>query len=189
MIKCRNGKIEGQPLDNFNYCCNTNPISYVILPFTRWLRARNVARCISTMCGPLLDIGCGDGYFLKYIKFPESYGFDKNFFDKWEDLSCFKDHYFSYVTLLAVVEHLHDANVLNTHLWRILKPGGYLILTTPLHKAERLISLYAPHIDEEHECYYDYNSMNLLLKNKYALIKYRKFLLGLNQVFCYERLL
>ena len=188
MIRCRNGKINGQSPTNFIYSCKKNPLSYLILPLTRWLRAWNAARCIPNMCGPLLDIGCGDGYFLKYIKFSESYGFDKMFFDKWIDLGHFEDHYFSYITLLAVVEHLSDANILNTELWRILKPGGYLIITTPQHKAERLIQLYAPNIKEIHKHYYDFNSIDCLLKNKYALVKYHKFLFGLNQIFCYERL-
>jgi len=188
MIICKNGQIEQGQIREFAYFRNQNLKARLVLPLTRWLRARNAARYIRKGQGPLLDVGCGDGYFLRYVGLSESYGFDKLLSDKWEDLSQFKEHYFSFVTLLAVIEHLPDPQVINTHLWRVLKPGGRLILTTPIRQSERLIKFYAPNIDEEHDNYYDVKSMNALLQGKYRLVKYRRFLLGLNQLFYYERL-
>jgi len=188
MILCRNGQIENGQIPEFAYFPNPNPIARLVLPMTRWLRARNAARYIISDRGPLLDVGCGDGYFLRYVGLSESRGFDKLLSDTWEDLAQFKEHYFSYVSLLAVIEHLSDPQVINTYLWRVLKPGGHLILTTPKRQSERLIKFYAPHIDEEHKNYYDLESINALLHGKYRLVEYRRFLLGLNQLFCYERL-
>src|SRR5664279_3946205 len=45
----------------------------------------------------------------------------------------FEDNFFDVVTLLAVVEHLElsELQLLFTEIFRILKPGGRVIITTP----------------------------------------------------------
>ena len=70
----------------------------------------------------------------------------------------------------------------------ILQPEEAAKKVGNIIKAEPLIRFYAPDIEEEHERYYDLNSMNSLLGKRYMLVGYHRFLIGFNQVFCYERL-
>lgn len=188
MIRFVNGNLlEGNLPKAFAYSQSGPLFARVMLRVTRFLRAKNASRYIWRE-GRLLDVGCGDGYFLKLIQFPECYGFDELLSDRWDDLEQFEDHFFSYVTMLAVIEHLANPRMLNSHLWRILRPGGRLIITTPVRAARHLIRLYAPSVEKEHKTYYGLNALNTLLYGRYSLITYRKFAFGLNQVFCYSRL-
>jgi 2-polyprenyl-3-methyl-5-hydroxy-6-metoxy-1,4-benzoquinol methylase len=98
--------------------------------------------------GRILDIGCGSyPLFLSSIEFTEKYGLDKSIpldlrpgginllnydIETRSDLS-FDDGYFDVVTMLAVFEHIEKTklNSLLKEIYRVLKPGGVYILTTP----------------------------------------------------------
>jgi len=96
----------------------------------------------------LLDIGCGDGtlgYYAK-TKYKEVYGVDisekaidiarkrgiKTFkIDLNKETLPFPDNYFDAVTCLDVIEHIIDPRFLVKEIYRVLKKGEILIISTP----------------------------------------------------------
>ncbi|MBU1913137.1 MAG: class I SAM-dependent methyltransferase [Candidatus Omnitrophica bacterium] len=100
--------------------------------------------------GRVLDIGCGNyPYFLSTVKFVDKYGVDQHVNEGHknipDDISLqkfniensktipFKDGYFDVVTMLAVCEHINPILLPDRirEVYRILKPGGKCIITTP----------------------------------------------------------
>jgi ubiquinone/menaquinone biosynthesis C-methylase UbiE len=113
--------------------------------------------------GRILDIGCG-GYplFLISVDFTEKYGLDKNISSSTkekirekgvtlinhniEDVKLpFEDDYFDVVTMLAVFEHIEPKHLVRIHtdIYRILKPGGMYIMTTPAFWTAGLLKFLA----------------------------------------------
>lgn len=43
----------------------------------------------------------------------------------------FNDNYFDSISILDVIEHIHNQNAILLELYRVLKPGGKIIVTTP----------------------------------------------------------
>jgi SAM-dependent methyltransferase len=114
--------------------------------------------------GRILDIGCGTyPLFLITIDFSEKYGLDKiaqiDFVGKVKEqgitlVSCeiekegripFENDYFDVVSMLAVFEHIELERLVKLHqeIYRILKPGGMYIMTTPASWSARLLSFLA----------------------------------------------
>jgi len=95
----------------------------------------------------VLDVGCGDGFFVLYVKdkFRKPYGAEiakeaahiaqkQGMFTTVMDLNAslsYKDNTFDTVTCLDVIEHLLDPTSLLTEIYRVLMPDGQLVLTTP----------------------------------------------------------
>ena len=76
MITITEDGIQGVPLEHLGYVKKRGYLGQMVLPVTRWLRAVNAEKYM----GPgkrHLDIGCGDGYFLKRSKCTERCGLDK----------------------------------------------------------------------------------------------------------------
>ena len=165
------------------YISGRRGIGRVVLPVTRFLRAVNAERYIDPR-ERLLDIGCGDGYFLLRSKCTERYGLDKRIGDDVGDSLDFSDNYFDYVTMLAVIEHIDDPKPLLKEIHRVLKPGGRLVFTTPKKQAEFLIRLYVKNIHEEHEAYYDLDKVRELANGLFDIRGHHTFIFGLNQAFC-----
>lgn len=153
------------------------------MPLTKRLRAYYAGKYMHTG-GAHLDIGCGDGYFMKMSKCGRVYGFDAKYGDVFEDALDFPDNYFDYVTMLAVIEHLPNPERVFQEVYRVLKPGGRFIFTTPKQKGERLIKLYAKDIGQLHCRHYDLRTVKEYSRGLFKLSGYRTFLFGLNQVYC-----
>ncbi len=143
--------------------------------------------------GAILDIGCGAfPRFLLNIKgFNAKYGLDKsvredlysrflenNVFIATCDIEKntkmpFKDNYFNVITMLAVIEHIPKDRILAVinEIYRILKPGGKYILTTPalwtgpLLSSMAQIRLISPVEIKEHKCAYSHSRIASLLQD------------------------
>lgn len=130
--------------------------------------------------GRILDIGCGTfPYFLAHTSFAEKFAIDQFPLPQQtvSDLQIesytldletktnlpFEDHFFEAITLLAVVEHLNPEHmaVLFKEIYRALKPGGMVILTTPAAWSDGLLKFMARvglvSAEEIHEHAYAYN--------------------------------
>ncbi len=158
-----------------------------LFAITRYLRAINAERYIAHE-EKLLDIGCGDGYFIRRSPCSERYGLDRCWGDEVKDSLDFPDSYFDYVTMLAFIEHVKNPDPLVAEVYRVLKPEGKLVITTPKKQAEFLIRLYVRDIDEEHSSYHDLDSISRLAGSRFRLTGYHTFIFGLNQVFCLEKI-
>lgn len=131
-------------------------------------RGRKADKLISSerRKGRILDIGCGGNpIFLKKVKFQSKYGLDKidkvndeRFIEKSEnsirffnqDLDenvnlPFGNEFFDVITMLAVFEHIDPQKLpeLLNEIFRILKPSGIYILTTPAPWAKYLLIIMA----------------------------------------------
>lgn len=113
-----------------------------------------IERCIKAILklkpASLLDIGCGDGFFLRELRrrnaSPLSLsGIDRDVesvnranldrFDcrvgQIEDQLPFDGDSFDFVFAGEIIEHVINPDFLLAEIWRVLKPGGKLLLTTP----------------------------------------------------------
>jgi ubiquinone/menaquinone biosynthesis C-methylase UbiE len=109
-------------------------------------RANEVLKYVKT--GNLLDIGCAVGDFLNHMRGKyhwqvcgvevseyaaelarKRYGLDV--FTGTLEEAHYPDNTFDAVTMWDVLEHLHDPSAALKEIWRVLKPGGMLVLRIP----------------------------------------------------------
>lgn len=187
MLKIIKEHQSGNVAGDLSYIEGRGALGRIVMRLTRWLRARHAGRYL-TPARRHLDIGCGDGYFLRRSPCEERFGLDKSMGDEVSDHLDFPDAYFNCVTMLAVIEHISHPRPLLEEIHRVLSPGGRLIITTPKQAAEALIALYARDIGDEHETYYTAQSLADLTDGLFEVEAHHTFLFGLNQVFCLTRL-
>ncbi len=183
MIHIREGQPAGGFIAPFSYARGRFLIGTPILRITRRARAVAAARYVAP-CTTHLDIGCGDGYFLRRSPARERFGIDRLLGDEVTTRLDFPDESLDLVSMLAVIEHLKSPQDMVREIHRVLRPGGRLVLTTPKRVASRLIAIYTAGIDEEHEDYFDLAAIRRLAEGRFELAGHHTFLLGLNQAFC-----
>lgn len=134
--------------------------------------------------GKILDVGCGEGYFLEAAKSDGwiPYGVEISEFaanmareSLGADISCgllrdvsYPDNMFDLITMLDVVEHFHNPLEEMKEIHRILKPGGMCFLLTPDVESpgarlmrSRWFELKPP----EHLFYFSQNTLRQLLES------------------------
>ena len=134
-----------------------------------------------------LDFGCSSGTFIgslnptiksigvdiakdqiKYAK--QNYNSKNKSFKNCKLPLPFKNDYFDVITIIEIVEHCdnkENKRILN-ELYRVLKPGGILILTTPNYSSlwpilEKIVSIVGP---------IDYRDQHINRFNKKKLYKF-----------------
>ncbi len=120
--------------------------------------------------GNFLDVGCGNGYFLLIMKYlgMNIYGIEPGPFDKKllfdYGLNIFNGNlndakygseFFDVITINHVLEHVNDPSGYLNELYRILKPGGYLIIAVPLSDsfAHKIFGKYWSQLDTPRHLY------------------------------------
>ncbi len=127
----------------------------------------------------LLDLGCGDKSFIKSFRNLYAVGLDKKYGQDIEKKLNYKDNYFDYITMLAVIEHLDNPFNVIKECHRILKENGLLIITTPYKKTEIFIKLY--HYNNlGHKQYFTKQDFKSL--KEFYFIHYSTFEFGLNRL-------
>ena len=155
--------------------------------------------------GNILDVGCGNGDFKNWFVDCNYFGIDLK--KRWltnlpnlfvSDISKgvpkrLSDKKFDYIVALALIEHLKKPEKFLNDIKRRLASGGKIILTTPHPLGEKAygfgvrIGMFSKEAAEEHE--------NLLSKKDFIkfskkcnlkMVKYKRFLFGLNQLVVYE---
>lgn len=161
--------------------------------------------------GEVLDIGCGSyPKFLLRAPFQKKVGLDQlgptwlnqqssppanleilKFSLGGKSPLPFQDNRFECVTSLACLEHLEPAGLpfLATEIFRVLKPGGQVLITTPHAVADKVLRLMAKlnlvsseEIEEHKSLFYHRDIFNFFLHAGFASkkIKVHGFQLGLN---------
>lgn len=131
-------------------------------------RLRRIIALAPTMnLGRYLDVGCGDGQFFRglrrHFQIEDAFGVDSSGtallaankeglqtkkVDLSSDVLPFANGTFDTVSMIEVIEHLHDVEHCLKEVSRVLRPGGFLLLTTPnmasWHGRVSLIAGYQP---------------------------------------------
>ena len=177
----------------------------------RKLRIRRILNLVppdSIVC----DMGCGPvGEFLFGIRdhIKKGYGFDNLVQDCNEikivlqkmnietDKTPLNDSTVDVVISLAVLEHLENPLLMLKESYRILKPGGRLLLTTPTPIAKPVLEFLAYKLHlvsrreiDEHKHYFNREELREILVNagfQENKIKCSKFEFGFNHFICGEK--
>ena len=155
----------------------------------------------------ILDVGCHQGEFFKYLgdRISPSVGMDPlvlpNKFTMQHELlpillndkQPFEDSSFDVIVLLATIEHITDKTIVAREAWRLLRPGGRVIITIPSSAVDKILDclIYLKLVDgmslEEHHGF-DVNGLADIFESEGLRLKHRKkFQLGLNNLFIFER--
>jgi len=150
----------------------------------------------------MLDVGCG--WEARLVRAAEPYvAFAEGVDFKAPELSTpklrtrklsllstlpFNDVTFDVVTMLAVLEHLEDPEGVVAEVFRVLKPGGLLMMTVPSNASQPVLEFLAftLHVISEeeirdHKRYYNRRSLvGLLDRNGFHVERHRYFQFGMN---------
>jgi SAM-dependent methyltransferase len=158
--------------------------------------------------GRVLDIGCADGALFRQFghQMREFVGIDSTLERSIEAGRCrllaghFPDDLpdcepFDTITMLAVLEHVPSGQQPRCAVacTRILKPGGYLIVTTPYPVVDRILVLLKQLrlLDgmslEEHYGFQPRNVRPLFSSAGLELVTSRRFQLGCNNLFVFRK--
>ena len=150
----------------------------------------------------VLDIGCHQGEFLRSLgdAIGPSVGYDplttaddgpsyRLVPELFTIPAPFADESFDVVVMLATLEHIHDKDPIAEECFRLLTPGGRLIVTVPAHAVDAIVHFMcklrlADGMSlEEHHGYDPWTTPDVFGRHGFALEKWRRFQLGLNHLF------
>lgn len=153
----------------------------------------------------IADLGCGSQNLLRCVasKIITGYGIDtksKSFEPENEKIIFIKGDLNDYVPLanesvhvvtsLAIIEHLNRPDTFVNEAFRILKPNGKFILTTPSPKAKPVLEFLAYKLKiiseadiKDHKQYFSCEKItSLLLKAGFTNISIKPFQMGFNML-------
>jgi ubiquinone/menaquinone biosynthesis C-methylase UbiE len=174
-------------------------------PILRWMRLKRVISYIPKN-SVLLDVGCGtSAAFLKAISPEIKQGFgvdfkvDDNHFGNIKTIQLrldnnlpFEDSSFDVVTMLAVLEHIEKEQQILKEIYRVLIPGGKLILTVPSVWSQPILEFLAYNLRiisetevRDHKRYYNCEKLKKVLieHNRFQDFTHQYFQLWMNN-FC-----
>lgn len=159
----------------------------------------------------ILDFGCGyQAYLLNTVKnlVKEGIGIDYDVENRQNDnIKLIKFNYtnklpfetecFDKVFMMAVLEHFYDddADNLFKEIYRVLKIGGRLILTTPTPFGQKILEFLSFKLHlisqkeiSDHKKYYSRVDITVIgEKNGFKLIEYKIFQFGINSTIVLEK--
>ena len=138
---------------------------FLFLPFSSYFRTVKVVKN-----GKYLDIGCGIGYFslvMKYLGMKPygiepvdfnhelAYNYRLNISNCTLEEAKYKDEYFDFITLNHVFEHVPRPSETMKEIYRILKPGGHLVIAVPVSDslASKVFGKYWAQLDTPRHLY------------------------------------
>ena len=173
----------------------------------------NVTVLASAMARPwvpagsrVLDIGCHRGEFLKGLRgrIGPSVGMDplapaeegpvcRLLSEPFRPPAPFGDASFDVLVLLATLEHIRDKPSLARECWRLLRPGGRVIVTVPSPRVDGVVALLrrlglADGMSlEEHHGFDPLLTPGVFRCHSFAPEHARRFQLGLNYLFVFRK--
>lgn len=153
----------------------------------------------------ILDAGCGDGFVSKfYFDNYEVYGIDiekeaidycTKTYPKGRYLLGdiynlgFEDNFFDAIIFSQVIEHLYEPEKVLKELYRILKPGGIILITTPNYNSKLWIFIEhtyfrffggncKPYKNDVHPSKYKYKILKQHLEKHFKEVNVGKINLG-----------
>jgi ubiquinone/menaquinone biosynthesis C-methylase UbiE len=173
---------------------------YSIEPLLQKLRIRQALPYIKKD-DVLLDIGCDDpsmlllqvkdliakGYGIDIVVQPKKMGKIEILRQDLQEKIEFKSKSADVITMLAVLEHMKYPEKMVRECYRILKPGGKLVITVPSPRNKPLLELLAKvgmvrrEMIEQHVNYFSKKSLELLLTTAgFKHVRVKLFELGFN---------
>ncbi len=172
------------------------------------LRNWRVAKAVAQIRpgGRLLDVGCHDGYLVRQIRSRVGWaiGLDpltqpgrrdgvEFIRDSFPGRIPIRESSFDCITMLAVLEHMADPDRVAAECFRVLRPGGRVILTVPspsvdqiLWALQRLRLLDGLSTDEHHG--FDVDQTPAVFERAgFRLDTRETFQLGLNHLFVFVK--
>lgn len=154
----------------------------------------------------VLDIGCHEGEFLDSLGShigrsvgydplaPQSNGTRHQLVPEiFSAPSAYEDSAFDAVVMLATLEHVREKEPLAREFFRILTPGGRVIITVPsqfvdhiVHALCRLKLADGMSLDEHHG-FDPTTTPDIFGRGGFTLERWRQFQLGLNHLFVFRK--
>ncbi len=150
----------------------------------------------------VLDIGCHQGEFVKSLaqRIGSSVGFDpavkcestavhRFIPEMFQQPSQFDDESFDVIVMLATLEHIPNKEPLAEECFRLLSPGGRVIITVPSLAVDGIMEwlCWLRIADgtclEEHHGYDPKQTSAIFNQHGFELERHRTFQLGLNNLF------
>lgn len=165
-----------------------------------WLREQRIKIALPYIKGKVLDFGCGTGELARHLPAEVYLGVDSDTDSiqiARQNLPRYKfgptipeSETFDAIVLLAVIEHIPEPTSVLRMLKSKLLPKGKIILTTPypffefVHNLGAKAGIFSKEASEEHQPLLNRKNMELVaLKSNLSINKYKRFLLGTNQLF------